>query len=118
MSTNRKEIKEYLLSIIDFDGYELEKQPATDNEKVLAAFQIAKAEVGHIRNRQEMIEYWFSGLCSVVSLPYLCADIIPLAVKWGSLPADYTDKQADKICQNWFHYLAAQFCQMVNKASR
>jgi hypothetical protein len=68
--------------------------------------------------RQAMIEYWFSGLCSVVSLPYLYGDIIPLAVSWGSLPVEHTDKQADKICQNWFKYMACQFLQMFDKATK
>lgn len=118
MSTNRKEVKNYLVSIIDFEGYDLETTPSTDNEKILAAWKICCAEVGHIRNEQERLEYWLSGLCSVVSLPYQYSEIIPLAVKWGSLPQNFTDKQADKICNNWFNYMACQFLQMVHASQR
>jgi hypothetical protein len=121
MATNRKEIKKYLLSIIDFEGYDLDPQPQSDNERVLAAYKIACQEVGYIQERegkQAMIEYWFSGLCAIVPLPYLYCDIIPLAKKWGSLPENPTEKQESKICENWFKYLACQFCQMIDKASR
>ena len=119
MTTDRKAVKQFILEKIDLEGYGF--TPETDNDKILCAYNVCLQEVGHMKDRegtQAMIEYWFSGLCSVISLPYLYADIIPLAVKWGGLPADHTDRQADKICQNWFRYMAAQFLQMVNKAQR
>ncbi len=118
MTTDRNAVKEFILDSIDLEGYDLPTQPATDNEKIMAAYNVAVSECGHIRNRQEMVEYWFSGLCSVISLPYLYAEIIPLAVKFGSLPARHSDREAEKICSNWFRYMAAQFCQMVDKANR
>ena len=117
MATNRKAVKQYILSVIDLDGHDV--TATTDNEKIIKAMEICRAEVGHIESRegtQAMIEHWLSGLCSVVSLPYMYCDIIPLAVEWNSLPANYTDKQAEKICENWFRYMACQFLQMVRKA--
>jgi hypothetical protein len=118
MSTDRKQVKQFILESIDFDGYGI--NPATDNEKIVAAMNVCRDEVGHIERkegRQVMVAHWFSSLCSVISLPYLYADIIPLAVKWGSIPANHTDAQAEKICINWWNYMAAQFCQMCDKAS-
>ena len=122
MATNRKQVNQFILDSISFDGYDKPK-PKTDADRILWAYQIACNEVGHILNErdkgpQDMIEYWFSGLCSVISLPYLYADIIPLAVKWGSLPEQHTEKQAERICENWFKYMAAQFLQMVDKARK
>jgi hypothetical protein len=109
MKTNRTAVKKYLVELIDLDGYEMTAN--TDAEKVTAAMKICRQEVGHIRNQQEMIEYWFSGLCSVVSLPYLYVDIIETAKKF----TDFTEAEEDKICENWFKYMAAQFCQLANK---
>jgi UDP-N-acetyl-D-mannosaminuronate dehydrogenase len=112
MKTNRTAVKKYLVELIDFEGYDLEVgTPTTDAEKVRAAMTICRAEVGHIKNQQEMVEYWFNGLCSVVSLPYLYTDIITTARQF----TDFTEAEADKLCENWFHYMAAQFCQLANK---
>lgn len=82
MTTNRKSVKEFIAAAIAFDGYSVEE--TTDgNKRVLLAMSICRSEVGHLENkgRQTMVEYWFSGLCSVISLPFTYDDIIPLAVK-------------------------------------
>ena len=120
MATNRKKVKEYLLSCIDFDGYACEESH-DPNTRILTALSICRSEIGYIekmQGTQAMIEYWFAGLCSVVSLPFTYSEIVPLAVGWGSIPENHTELQAEKICSNWFRYLAAQFCQMIAKAER
>ena len=109
MKTNRTAVKQYLVSIIDLDGYDM--TATTDAEKVRAAMTICRREVGHIRNTQEMIEHWFSGLCSVVSLPYLYTDIIQTARQFTK----FTEAEEEKLFQNWFHYMAAQFAQLASK---
>ena len=109
MKTNRKEVKKYLVELIDLEGYDV--TATTESEKVRAALTICRSEVGHIKNTQDMIEYWFSGLCSVISLPYLYADIITTARRF----CEFTEAEEEKLCENWFHYLAAQFAQLAAK---
>lgn len=109
MKTNRAAVKKYLVNLIDLDGYNV--TATTDAEKVNAAMTICRAEVGYIKNQQDMLEYWFSGLCSVVSLPYLYSDIITTAKQF----TEFTEDEEDKLCENWFHYMAAQFAQLANK---
>ena len=110
MKTNRTAVKKYLVELIDIDGYDMTS--STDAEKVTAAMKICRQEAGHIRNQQDMIEYWFSGLCPVVSLPYLYVDILETAKKF----TDFDEEtESEKITENWFKYMAAQFCQLANK---
>jgi hypothetical protein len=112
MKTNRTAVKSYLVSLINFDGYNV--TATTEGEKVRAAMQICRNEVGHMERRvgmQGMLEYWFSGLCSVVSLPYLYADIITTARHFS----EFTEEEEEKLCAGWFRYMAAQFAQLASK---
>jgi hypothetical protein len=113
MKTNRSAVKTYLIGLIDFDGYDI-PNPTTEAEKVRAAMKICRSEVGYLERRtgtQGMIEYWFSGLCSVVSLPFLYADIVETARKFS----EFTEDEEDNLCAEWFHYMAAQFAQLARK---
>lgn len=95
MKTNNKEMKKWLLTQIDFEGYDV-TTPTTDKKKVQLAFSICRREVGHMERRvgtQGMIEYWLSGLCSVISLPYLYADIIQTAKQF----CDFTEPEIGSI---------------------
>lgn len=108
----------HMLSCLDFSGYNLTPEPLTEEEKLHAAMKIARQEVGHIEIQEgitAMLEYWFSGLCSVCSLPYMNHEILEYAVKWGSLPRNYTEAQADKILENYWHYMASQFRLMIGR---
>lgn len=110
----------HILFCLDFSGYDLPTTPFTEEEKLRAALAIARQEVGHIEKQKgttAMIEYWFSGLCSVCSLPYMNHEILEYAVKWGSIPRNYTEKQADKTLENYWHYMASQFMLMIGKLS-
>jgi hypothetical protein len=114
MKTNKKLYKKWLLDQISFDGYSIE-EPRTDAEKVSAAMSICRQEVGHMERRigtQAMIEYWLSGLCSVISLPYLYADIIETAKQFTEFDAE-SEKDTEKLCSNWFHYAATTLAGMV-----
>lgn len=112
MKTNKNALKAYLVGQISFEGYNI-PTPTTEAEKVRTAMKICRAEMGQERRTgtQVMIEHWFSGLCSVVSLPYTRANIIKTARKFS----EFTEDEEEKIYTEWFHYMAAQFAQLARK---
>lgn len=115
MKTNQNALKKYLVDLINFDGYDnvIANTPA---EKVSAAMKICREEVGYIETKegtQAMVEYWFSGLCSVVPLPYSDNDIIETARQF----CEFGDSEEEKLIVNWFAYMSAKFCQLARKYS-
>ena len=58
------------------------------------------------------LESWLRGL--PLNIEYNWCDILELAVKWGSLPKDYTDKQAEKIQENYWHFIAIKLNQLFD----
>jgi hypothetical protein len=114
MKTNKKKYQAWLIAQISFDGYSIE-EPKTDAEKLSAAMSICRQEVGHMERRvgkQAMIEYWLSGLCSVISLPYLYSDIIETAKQFTVFDPE-SEKDTETLCRNWFHYAAATLAGMT-----
>lgn len=111
-----KTVKRYIIDHIDASGYD--QDPQTDAEKVkflMATFRLEygwrAVQVGELRALTE----WFQGLPSACNTAFYNSDILTLAVKWGSLPADYTDRQAEKILGNWWNLLANKTIQLSRK---
>lgn len=73
------------------------------------------AEYGFLIKRvgpmQAMTE-WLQGLA--LNIDFNNYEILLLAVKWGSLPENHTEKQADKILSNYFHFIANKVLQLIN----
>lgn len=63
-------------------------------------------------SKTRTIENWFRGLPSVYSVEYRNHAIIELAKLWGSIPQNATDKQEQKILDNWFNFAAVKFAQL------
>lgn len=63
----------------------------------------------HVRGFEE----WLRGLPSVINID--CYGITEIAVEWGSLPANFTEKQGEKIINNWFNFIANKFFQLCKK---
>ena len=63
-------------------------------------------------NRQERFAEWLMGLPSAIHIDYMNYRIIEIAKQWGSLPADATEKQEDKIVANWFNFISFKFWQL------
>jgi hypothetical protein len=55
---------------------------------------------------------WLQGLA--LNIDFNNYEILKLAVLWGSLPTNYTDKQADKILSNYWHFMANKTLQLIN----
>lgn len=109
-----KAAKIYLIDSITFD----------DCEGMSAAQKVAavKAEFERVANypynlqrspnTQARLADYLAGL--PLSIAYTNNDILQLAVEWGSIPEDFTDKQAEKIINNYFNFMAAKLLQLFN----
>lgn len=63
-------------------------------------------------NRQERFKEWLMGLTGACRVDFMNYRIIELAKEWGSLPANATEKQEDKIVANWFNFISFKFWQL------
>lgn len=114
---NYPAIKAHIITCLDFENYGL--NPQTDDEKILTAYAIARAEMGHVERRhgtQQMLIDWLQGLPSACTLPFYNGEILEHAVTWNSLPANYTEKQADKILENYWRFMANTLHTMIEEA--
>ena len=110
-----KKVKTYIIDIID-SGYS-DKPLNTTEEKLNFLRGRFEAEAGwsiQRIGRQAAMREWLSGLPSSVSLPFCNYDIIQWAVGLGSLPEEHTEKQADKILDNYWNFCAAKILQLFD----
>jgi len=114
--TNTKKFKQkvfaYLLECIDPEAYGKSfKQPC---DKLNFFKGCLYSEYGHelLRpgmTKQKMIASYFSGLPSCCTIAFSYCDIIELSKQWHDVN-EFTEKEEDKICENWFNFMA---CQMI-----
>ena len=58
----------------------------------------------------QAISDWLQGLA--LPIDYTYHNIIELAKDWGSIPQDATSKQEDKICDNYWSFMANKLRQL------
>jgi hypothetical protein len=63
---------------------------------------------------QALIEY-LQGLPSTIHLPIYYYDIIQLAIEYGSLSKDSSEKDQMKICDNFYNFIANKLIQLKRK---
>jgi hypothetical protein len=79
------------------------------------------SEVNHtynkrrIPNLQTRFADWLMGLPSALNVEYRHHAILELAEKWGAIPGNATEKQQDRILQNWFYFAALKFFQLCKQ---
>jgi hypothetical protein len=108
-------IKRYIIANITADGYQ--QDPETIPEKVKFLHDTFLSEYGfHIARYglQGAIRGWLQGLPSAVVLPYMNCDVITLSIETGGLEPDHTEKQAQKIIENYFNFMAAKIVQLFD----
>lgn len=104
-----KSYKRFIIDSIDHDG--------TAQEKINYLRETFEAEYGWAVSRygqQGAIREWLQGLPSAVYLPFYNGDIISLAKQHGSLPNNPTESQEEKILENYWNFMAAKVCQLLN----
>lgn len=110
-----KVVKRYIISQIDADGYD--DNPETVDEKIKFLHNIFLAEYGWCVDRigpQDALREWFMGLPSSCHIEFMNHNILQLAIRWGSLPENATEKQENKILDNYWNFMAAKTCQLFN----
>jgi hypothetical protein len=114
MKTNNKlhPVFNYLLNSIDFEGSNENKinfvLDSFDNEYN----QESKKYISNLQNR---FSEYLKGLPSCLNIVFYNYDILQLAKSWGSLPENATEKQEDKIINNYFNFMAAKFFQLCKQ---
>ena len=101
----------------DFTSKELK----TDKEKLQFLYNQFKIEYLNDYNLQrygsiqKCFSEWLMGLPSSFSVPFNYCDIIDLAKSWKSIPQDATEKQEDKIINNYWNFLTCKTFQLFKK---
>jgi hypothetical protein len=101
----KKNYKKYILDCVELDCEE--KPIKTDEEKIKYIFDRFYSEYGFMVERvgkQKAIAEWLSGLAINIECYY--GDIIKLAVKMGSIDENASEKIKDKVCENYFPFMA------------
>lgn len=112
-SEQDKIYKQYIIESIDPDYCEADPD---DIQSLIAGLKSAfYAEYGwnveRVGEQKALIE-WLQGLPSAINLPFYNHDILKLAVKFGSLSENATEKQEDKILENYFNFMANKIGQL------
>jgi hypothetical protein len=111
-------INQYILNAIDGEGYE--RTPETDQQKLLFLATTFKSEYcfknNFIRKTvPTVLAEWISGLPSCFNIDFNYCDILKAAKSFGNLPETMSEKEEDKILQNWFNFIAIHTLQLMNK---
>lgn len=111
--------KQYIIDSIDTSAYEVtcntEKEKLEFVAKCFQSEYLCKNTLLRDKSYQNCIAQWFMGLPSVINIDFENYKIIEIAKKWGSIPENATEKQEDKIINNWFLFISAKFIQLLNK---
>lgn len=105
----------YLYDCIDGDGYDVELN--TNEDKARFLWETFNSEYGWAVERYGLykaVAEWLSGLPSSISIPFYNSDIVELAKKMGSLPEDATEKQEDKILENYWNFMANKIVRIFD----
>jgi hypothetical protein len=108
--------QQLILENIDSDGYGVNIK--TDIDKIKFLKKTFLDEYGWAVGRmglQSAVESWLRGLPSSLTLPFYNDEILEVAKQWGSLPINATEKQEDKILNNYWKLMAANVVKLFRK---
>ena len=112
-----KKVNAYLLAGIDNAGYS-DQVLKTKADKLTFLLSTFRSEYGWSIGRlgeQSALKEWLSGLPSSIHIEFANFNILKLAVKWGSLPKNATEKQEDKILGNYWNFMALKLLLLMRK---
>ena len=103
-------VKRYILDCVQLD--ESEQPIPTTAEKIAYIARRFESETKYSKQTDiQRMTSWLQGLA--LGIAYSSHDILKLAVAWGSIPADATEKQEQKILDNYFHLMANKTAQLI-----
>ena len=103
-------VKRYILECVELDESE---QPILTTAEKIAYIKRRSESEKYNPNQTDMenMTDWLRGLA--LNIAYNGHEILALAVEWGSIPADATEKQEQKIIDNYFHFMANKTAQLI-----
>ena len=111
-------VKQYILDCIDLSVYDESAETAQETAQKVIGFIMNEADHPYNRKRlitdQAIIADHIMGLPSYFNVDYQHFAILELAIKWGSIPIDHTEKQALKITDNFPSFIACKLMQIAN----
>lgn len=111
-------VKQYILDCIDLECYGEAAETAQEAAQKVVSFIMNEADHPFNRKKlvsdQAIIADHIMGLPSYLNLAFSNYDILQLAIKWGSIPEKFTDKQSQKITDNYPMFIANKLMQISN----
>ena len=101
----KKNYKKYILECVELDNDD--KELKTDQEKVKYIFDRFYSEYGfHIPRvgKQKAMTEWLQGLA--LNIEYWNDNIVPLAIKMGSIDENPSEKLQAKVIENYWSFMA------------
>ena len=119
MNTLDKTAKQYIINNINLEDYDIEPVDLPDKisqlKKVFySEYSWRVDQVGE----HEALKDWLQGLPTVISIVFYNYDILQLAKLWGSLSDNPTERQEDKILENYWHFMAAKIGQLFRTSEK
>jgi|TARA_R100001530_G_scaffold126784_1_gene95771 hypothetical protein len=102
----KKNYKSYILDCLDSED-DLTDKSLTEQEKINYLFDRFNSEYGFMVQRvgkQNALAEWLSGLA--INIDYYYEDIIKLAVKMGSIDANPSEELQERVCNNYWNFMA------------
>lgn len=108
--------KQYILDSIDLACYDEKAETAQDAAIKIIGFIMNEADNPFNRKKlktdQAIIADHIAGLPSYLNIAFSNYDILQLAENWGSLSVNATEKEQQKILDNYFNFIAAKLLQI------
>ena len=102
----KKNYKSYILDCLDSED-DLTDKSLTEQEKINYLFDRFNSEYGFMVQRvgkQNALAEWLSGLA--INIDYYYEDIIKLAVKMGSIDDNPSEELQERVCNNYWNFMA------------
>ena len=132
LRTNSKKylanIQNYLIDAIYTEDHKTEA--TTDAQKIAFVMSCYNSEFNHkynaIRYPNEQMRFanWLAGLPSVLNIPFYPSSILELAKELQEVNeidienTNYTQKKKDKICDNYFNFMAYHILKLNQKLNK
>ena len=125
LRTNSKKyianIQNYLLDAVSTEDHKTEA--TTDAQKLAFVMSCYNSEFNHkynaIRypNEQERFANWLAGLPSVLDIPFKYDGVLKLAKQLQEVET-YNEKTEQRICENYFNFMAYHILKLNQKLNK
>lgn len=112
-------VNPYILDCIDSSSYDITCN--TDKEKLQFLYNTFIKEYWYGENKRyygniiNAFTSWLQGLPSCFNIDFENYVILQIAKKWGSIPDNASERQEDKILENWFNFISVKTFKLFKK---